>query len=83
MHLCAELTVAFWTLKLFGEIGANFSLQPSSRTRFDKINKKKVIAENQCEKHKKSSLVPALLLSKARNRHGIRKMDTLIASIKY
>ena len=38
-------------------VGANFSLQLSSRTRFDKINKKKVIAENQCEKHKKSSLV--------------------------
>ena len=57
MHLCAELTAAFWTLEPFGEIGANFSLQLSSRTRFDKINKKKVIAENQCEKHKKSSLV--------------------------
>ena len=27
----------------------------SSRTRFDKINKEKVKAENQCEKHKKSS----------------------------
>ena len=56
VHLCAELTVGFWTLKPFGEIGANFSLQLSSRTRFDKIYKKKVIAENQCEKHKKSSL---------------------------
>ena len=44
-------------LEPFGEIGANFSLQLSSRTRFDKINKKKVIAENQCEKHIKSSLV--------------------------
>ena len=57
MHLCAELTVGFWTLKPFREIGANFSMQLSSRTLFDKINKKKVIAENQCEKHKKSSLV--------------------------
>ena len=57
MHLCAELTAAFWTLEPFGEIGANFSLQLSSRTRFDKINKKKIIAENQCEKHKKSSLI--------------------------
>ena len=56
MHLCAELTAAFWTLEPFGEIGANFSLQLSSRRRFDKINKKNVIAENQCEKHKKSSL---------------------------
>ena len=57
MHLCTELTAAFWTLEPFGEIGANFSLQLSSRTRFDKINKKKVIAENQCEKHQKSSLI--------------------------
>ena len=56
MHLCAELTAAFWTLEPIGEIGANFSLQLSSRIRFDKINKIKVIAENQCEKHKKSSL---------------------------
>ena len=56
MHLSAALTAAFWTLEPFGEIGAIFSLQLSSRTRFDKINKKKVIAENQCKKHKKSSL---------------------------
>ena len=39
-----------------GEVGANFSLQLSSRTQFTKINNKKVIAENQCEKHEKSSL---------------------------
>ena len=39
-----------------GEVGANFSLQLSSQTRFTKINNKKVIAENQCEKYKKSSL---------------------------
>ena len=58
VHLCTELTAAFWTLEPFGEIGANFSLQLSSRTRFDKINKKKVIPENHCEKHKKSSLNP-------------------------
>ena len=56
MHKCVQLTAAFWTLEPFGEIGANFSLQLSSRTRFDKNNKKKVITENQCEKHKKSSL---------------------------
>ena len=54
MHLCAELTAAFWTLDPFGEIGAIFSLQLSSRTGFDKINKKKVMAENQCEKYKKN-----------------------------
>ena len=38
----------------------NCSIEPlgqlSSRTQFTKINNKKVIAENQCEKHKKSSL---------------------------
>ena len=62
MHLCAELTAAFWTLEPFGEIGANFSLQLSSRTWFDKINKKKVVAENQCEKHKKSSFFFFLIL---------------------
>ena len=38
-----------------GEIGANFSLQLSSQTQFAKIKNKKVIAENQCEKHKKKS----------------------------
>ena len=32
MHLYAELTAAFWKLEPFGEIGANFSLQLSSRT---------------------------------------------------
>ena len=39
-----------------GEIGTNFSLQLSSRTQLAKINNKKVIGKNQCEKHKKSSL---------------------------
>ena len=56
MHLCAELIAASLTLEPLGEVGANFSLQLSSRTQFTKINNKKVIAENQCEKHKKSSL---------------------------
>ena len=60
MNLCARLIAAFWTLEPFGEIGANFSLQLSLRTPFDKINKKKVIAKNQCEKHKKSSLAAVL-----------------------
>ena len=36
----------------FGEIGANFSLQLSSRTQFVKISNKNVIAENQSEKNK-------------------------------
>ena len=44
-------------LEPLGEVGAHFSLQLSSRTQFTKINTKKVIAKNQCEKHKKSSLV--------------------------
>ena len=56
MHLCAELIAASMTLEPLGEVGANFSLQLSSRTQFAKINYKKVIAENQCEKHKKMSL---------------------------
>ena len=43
-------------LEPLGEVGANFSLQLSSLTQFTKINNKKVIAENQCEKHKNSSL---------------------------
>ena len=43
-------------LEPFGEVGANVSLQLSSRPQFTKITNKKVIAENQCEKHKKSSL---------------------------
>ena len=61
MHLCAELIAAAMMLEPLGEVGANFSLQLSSRTQFTKINNKKVIAENQCEKHKKSStLISAL-----------------------
>ena len=63
MHLCAELTAAFCTLEPFGEVGAKFSLQLSSRTQFDKINKKKVFADNQCETHKKSSLMFLKLVS--------------------
>ena len=38
-----------------GEVGDNFSLQLSLRTQYTKFNNKKVIADNQCEKHKKSS----------------------------
>ena len=53
MHLCAELTASSWMLEPFGEVGANLSLQLSSRTQFAKIKNKKVIAENQCETHKK------------------------------
>ena len=56
LHLCAQKSVCATNLGPFGEIGAIFSLQLSSQTQFDKINKKKVFPENQCEKHKKSSL---------------------------
>ena len=56
MHLCAELIAASMMLEPIGEVDANFSLQLSSRRQFTKVNNKKVIAENQCEKHKKSSL---------------------------
>ena len=56
MHLCAEKIAASVMLKSLGEVGANFSLQLSSRTQFTKTNNEKVIAENQCEKHKKTSL---------------------------
>ena len=62
MHLCAELIAASMMLEPLGEVGANFSLQLSSRTQFTKINNKKVIAENQCEKHKKSSLGYQILM---------------------
>ena len=60
MHLCAELIAASMMLEPLGDVGANFSLQLSSQTQFTKINNKKVIAENQCEKHKKSSLVASI-----------------------
>ena len=56
MHLCAELIAASMMLEPLGEVGANFSLKLSLRTQFTKINNKKIIAEIQCEKHKKSSL---------------------------
>ena len=57
LHLCTQKFVCATNFGSLGEIGANFSLQLSSRTQFVKINYKKVIAKNQCEKHKKSSLV--------------------------
>ena len=56
MHLCAALTVASWMLGPIGEVGANFSIQLISRRQFAKIKTKKVITQNQCEKHKKASL---------------------------
>ena len=63
MNLCAGLTAASWIMEPFGEIGANFSLQFSSPTQIAKISNKKVIAENQCEKHKKLELSISHLFS--------------------
>ena len=66
MHLCAELIAASMMLEPLGEFGANFSLQLSSRTQFTRINNKKVFTvENQCEKHKKSSLKTYAAISNA------------------
>ena len=55
MYLWVVSIAASWMLEPFVEVGANFSLQLSLRTQFAKI--KKVIAKNQCEKHKKSNLM--------------------------
>ena len=57
LHLCTQKSFCVTYFGPLGEIGANFSPQISSRTQFAKISNKKVIAENQCEKHKKSSLL--------------------------
>ena len=52
-----QISVCATNFRLFREISTFFSVQLSSQTQFAKIENKKVIAENQCEKHKKSSLV--------------------------
>ena len=49
MHICAELSAASWMLEPFGEVGPNFHHEHSLL----KSKIKKIIAENQCEKHKK------------------------------
>ena len=67
MHICAELIAVSIMLELLGEVGAIFSLQLSSRTQFMKINSKKVITENQCEKHKKSSLLALEIMENLEN----------------
>ena len=69
VHLCAELIAASMMLEPFGEVGANFSLQLSSRTQFTKINNKQVTAENQCEKLKKSSLVLVIFTARGTASH--------------
>ena len=67
LHLCTQKSVCATNFGPLGEIGANFSLQLSSRTQIAKINNKKVIVENQCEKHKKSSLVAPILTKKKKH----------------
>ena len=62
MHLCAELAAAFWSLEPFGEIGANFSLQISSRTRLIKLIRKKLSPKINVKNIQKSSLGMALSL---------------------
>ena len=56
MHLCAELTAAFWLIEPIGEVGANFSLQLSSRTQFAKIKIKKLSSKINVKNIKKSNL---------------------------
>ena len=51
LHLCTQKSDCTTNFEPFGEIGANFPAQLSSRSHFAKIENKKVIAENQCEKH--------------------------------
>ena len=52
LHLCTQKSVCATNFGPFGEIGANFPVQLSLRSLFANIENKKVIAENQCEKHK-------------------------------
>ena len=52
LHLCIQKSVCATNLGPLGEIGASFSPQLSSRTQFAEIINKKIITENQCEKHK-------------------------------
>ena len=51
LHICTHKYVCLTNFGLLGKVGVIFSLQLTSRTQFAKIKTKKVIAENQCEKH--------------------------------
>ena len=53
MHLCSGLTAASWFMEPFGEIGAIFSLQLSSRTQFAKIINKKLSPKTNVKNIKK------------------------------
>ena len=52
LHLCTQKSVCAKNFEPFAEIGAYFPVQLSSRSHFANIENKKVIAENQCQKHK-------------------------------
>ena len=54
LHLCTQNSVCATNFGPFGEIGANFPVQLSSRSQFANIENKIVIAD--CEKHKNQSL---------------------------
>ena len=63
LHLCTQKPVSATNFRPFGEICAIFSLKLSTRTQFAKIRNEKVMAENQCEKHKNSCLIRRCCLS--------------------
>ena len=50
--MCTQKSVCATNVGPFGEIGANFPVQLSSRSHFANIENKNIIAEIQCEKHK-------------------------------
>ena len=53
-HLCAQNLFAPYTSNFLEKsIGANFPVQLSLQSQFAKIENKKGITKNQCEKHKK------------------------------
>ena len=69
-------------MKRFGEIGADFSLQHSSRTQSAKISNKKVIAENQCEKknnNKKTLEFSSAIISLRKRAHCLTLAVFLLA----
>ena len=61
-------------LLTFGEIGAIFSVQLSWQTQFAKSENKKVIAENQCEKHKEGFFFQSTAFRCENDTHEMRFM---------
>ena len=83
LHLCTQTPVCVTNFGPLGEIGANFSLHLTSRTQFAKINSKKVIAEIQCEKHKKSSLTEVNFLNRSLRKGQILWRNNRKITIKW